>query len=61
MKKTKVICSVGPACNNVKTMTEMVNVGMNCARINLSHATYDDILETIGQGGSGTVLKVKSN
>ena len=47
MKKTKVICSVGPACNDVKTMTEMVNVGMNCARINLSHATYDDILDTI--------------
>ena len=47
MKKTKIICSVGPACDNVKTMTSMVNVGMNCARINLSHATYDGILNTI--------------
>ena len=56
MKKTKVICSVGPACNNVKTMTEMVNVGMNCARINLSHATYDDILDTIE-----VVRKVRSD
>ena len=28
MKKTKIICSVGPACNNVEVMTEMVNKGM---------------------------------
>lgn len=47
MKKTKIICSVGPACNSVEVMTEMVNWGMNCARINLSHATEDDILKTI--------------
>ena len=47
MKKTKIICSVGPACNNVEVMTEMVNKGMDCARINLSHASYDDILDTI--------------
>lgn len=47
MKKTKIICSVGPACNNVDVMTEMVNEGMDCARINLSHASYDDILDTI--------------
>ena len=47
MKKTKVICSVGPACNDVKTMTEMVNVGMNCARINLSHSTEEQMIEII--------------
>ena len=47
MKKTKVICSVGPACNSVEVMSEMVNNGMDCARINLSHATREDILNTI--------------
>ena len=47
VKKTKVICSVGPACNSVEVMSEMVNRGMDCARINLSHATQDDILKTI--------------
>ncbi len=47
MKKTKIICSVGPACNSVDVMKEMVNNGMNCARINLSHATEEDILKTI--------------
>ena len=47
MKKTKIICSIGPASNSVEVMSEMVNNGMDCARINLSHATQDDILNTI--------------
>ena len=47
MKKTKVICSIGPASDSVEVMSKMVNEGMNCARINLSHATQEDILKTI--------------
>ena len=47
MKKTKIICSIGPACDSVEVMGEMVNNGMDCARINLSHATKDDILRII--------------
>ena len=47
MKKTKIICSVGPACNNVEVMEKLVRNGMNCARINLSHASRENILETI--------------
>ena len=42
MKKTKIICSVGPACESVEVMEELVSHGMNCARINLSHASYED-------------------
>ncbi len=47
MKKTKVICSIGPVSNNVDVMTELVLNGMNCARINLSHADHESIKETI--------------
>ena len=47
MKKTKVICSIGPASDSVEVMGEMVNRGMDCARINLSHATPEGILKTI--------------
>ncbi len=47
MKKTKVICSIGPASDSVEVMGEMVNNGMDCARINLSHATEEGILKTI--------------
>ena len=47
MKKTKVICSIGPASDCVEVMGEMVNMGMDCARINLSHATPEGILKTL--------------
>ncbi|WP_407413175.1 pyruvate kinase [Methanobrevibacter sp.] len=47
MKKTKIICSIGPSCESVEVMSEMVNNGMDCARINLSHATKEEILKTI--------------
>ena len=47
MKKTKIICSIGPASDSVEVMSEMVNEGMDCARINLSHATQEDILKII--------------
>ena len=47
MKKTKIICSVGPACESVDVMTDMVYHGMNCARINLSHADYEGCLKTV--------------
>ena len=47
MKKTKIICSIGPASNSVEVMEELVRSGMNCARINLSHATEESCLETI--------------
>ena len=50
MKKTKIICSIGPASDKVEVMTEMVKAGMNTARINFSHATYeqnDEVLKVI--------------
>ena len=47
MKKTKIICSIGPASDSFEVMSEMVNKGMDCARINLSHATEENILKII--------------
>ena len=42
MKKTKIICSIGPASSSVEVMSEMVKAGMNVARINFSHATLEE-------------------
>ena len=42
MKKTKIICSIGPASCPVEVMTKMVEAGMNVARINFSHATEEE-------------------
>ena len=47
MKKTKIICSIGPASNDVDVMTKMVNAGMNVARLNFSHATDEDKINIV--------------
>lgn len=42
MKKTKIICSIGPATQNWETFKGLVDAGMNVARINFSHATLEE-------------------
>ena len=42
MKKTKIICSIGPSSVPVDVMKKMVEGGMNVARINFSHATLEE-------------------
>ena len=34
MKKTKIVCTIGPACNSVAQITKLAQAGMNVARIN---------------------------
>lgn len=40
-RKTKIVCSIGPACNDDETIRNMIKEGMNIARFNFSHGTYD--------------------
>ena len=47
MKKTKIICSIGPASASVDVMEKMVMAGMDVARINFSHATRESKLNII--------------
>ncbi len=47
MRKTKIICTVGPACNNKKTLTQMCKAGMSVARLNFSHGTHEEHLKNI--------------
>ncbi len=47
MRKTKIVCTLGPASRNEKTLTAMLKNGMNVARINFSHGTHEYHEETI--------------
>lgn len=40
MRKTKIICTLGPACRDKNTLTKMVESGMNVARLNFSHQDH---------------------
>ena len=42
MKKTKIVCTIGPATENVETLKEMIYKGMNVARFNFSHGDFED-------------------
>lgn len=41
MKKTKIVCSIGPSSVELETFSKMVEAGMNVARINFSHETEE--------------------
>lgn len=47
MRRTKIVCTIGPASNNEKTMGEMLEAGLNVARLNFSHGTHEEHKKTI--------------
>ena len=42
LRKTKIICTLGPAVDDVKKMEELIKAGMNVARFNFSHGDYEE-------------------
>ena len=47
MRKTKIVCTLGPSSTNEETMRKMLEAGMNVARLNFSHGTHEGHKETI--------------
>ena len=41
MRKVKIVCTLGPACNDLEGIREMVAAGLNVARFNFSHGDYE--------------------
>lgn len=46
-RKTKIIATIGPASDTAETLRLMVEAGMNVARLNLSHGTFDEHAERV--------------
>ena len=49
MRKTKIICTIGPACDSEEMLTELCLSGMNVARLNFSHGSHAEHLERINR------------
>ena len=49
LRKTKVIATIGPACNDVDTLKQMILAGMNVARLNMSHGNAQSHGETLAR------------
>lgn len=45
MKKTKIVCTIGPASSDKEVFSELVKNGLNVARLNFSHGTHEEQLE----------------
>lgn len=47
MRKTKIVCTIGPASESEEILTQMVQAGMNVARINFSHGSHEEHAQKI--------------
>lgn len=61
MRKTKIVCTIGPASEDLETLKKMLIAGMNVARLNFSHGNHEEHgqrITTIRQASAETGLPV---
>ncbi len=61
LKKTKIVATIGPASSDKEVLRKMILAGMNVARLNFSHGSYEDhkkVIKNIGELNQETGLNV---
>ncbi len=48
-KRTKIVCTIGPSSEDINTLEKMIEAGLDVARLNFSHGTYESHLELINK------------
>ena len=63
MKKTKMVCTIGPKSESKEMLTKLANAGMNVMRLNFSHGDYAEhgarintIKEIMAEGGKRVAI-----
>mmetsp|Transcript_5953 Transcript_5953/g.7086 ORF Transcript_5953/g.7086 Transcript_5953/m.7086 type:complete len:123 (+) Transcript_5953:163-531(+) len=46
-KRTKIVATIGPASNSPEVLRELIKAGVNVARLNFSHGSYEDHAKTL--------------
>ncbi len=49
IRKTKIVATIGPACDSLEMLKAMIRAGMNVARLNLSHGTLESQYQTLAR------------
>ena len=47
LRRTKIVCTIGPSCNTPESIDALLHAGMNVARLNFSHGSHEDHAATI--------------
>ena len=62
MKKTKIVCTIGPASQDKEVLTSLIKAGMNVMRLNFSHGDHEEHLakvKTLKEIENGTAKRIK--
>ena len=54
MRRTKIVCTLGPSTDKEEVLRNLMKNGMNVARMNFSHGTHEEQKETPGRAESAS-------